>query len=131
MKPTIYSVVTVLALAAWSPAARAEEPWPLFNGCSWSFPSLCDLWQQRACWAPEDYRPKGLPCPPPRVGGCLDDYDGKPLPCVPCNLRGCVDDYCPKQCPILLRGNCEPWYTGGPQANGPSCVGPSGRSGIK
>ena len=131
MKRIICSVIAGLALAAWSPAARTEEPWPLFNGCSWSFPSLCDLWRQRACWAPDDYRPKGLPCPPPRVGGCLDDYDGKPLPCVPCNLRGCVDDYRPKQCPILLRGNCEPWYTGGPQANGPSCVGPPCRSGIK
>ena len=127
MKPIIYPVIAGLALAVWSPAARTEEPWPLFNGCSWSFPSLCKLWRQRKCWAPDDYCAKSLPCPPRCVGGCCDDYDCKSLPCVPCNPRGCVDDYCPKQCPILLRGNCEPWYTGGPQANGPSCIGPSGR----
>jgi hypothetical protein len=127
MKPITYSVIAVVALAAWSPTARTQETWPLFNGCSWSFPSHCNLWRQRKCWAPDDYCSKRLPCPPPCVGGCIDDYHGKPLPCVPCNRRGCVDDYCPKQCPILLRGNCEPWYTVGPQANGPSCVGPSGR----
>jgi len=127
MKPIIYPVIAGLVLAAWSPAARTEETWPLFDGCRWSFPSLCNLWQQRRCWAPDDYCLKRLPGPPPRVGGCIDDYHGKPLPCVPCNQRGCVDDYCPKQCPILLRGNCEPCCTDGPQAHGPSCVGPCGR----
>jgi hypothetical protein len=127
MKAITYSVIAGLALMAWSSTGQAQEAWPLFNGCNWSFPSLCNLWRQRKCWAPDDYCAKCLPCPPPRVGGCGDDYDCKPLPCVPCNLCGCVDDYCPKQCPILLRGNCEPCYTCGPQAHGPSCVGPSGR----
>jgi hypothetical protein len=131
MKPIIYLVIAGLALAAWPPAVRTQEMWPLFDGCRWSVPSLCNLWRQRECWALDDYCAKRLPCTTPRVGGCIDDYHGKPLPCVPCNVRGCVDDYCPKQCPILLRGNCEPWYTGGPQANGPSCVGPSSRHEIK
>ena len=127
MKPVVYSVVAGLALAAWPSAARTQETWPLFDGCRWSFPGLCNMWRQRRCWAPDDYCPKRLPCPPPRVGGCCDDYHGKPVPCVPCNPRGCVDDYCPKQCPILLRGNCELCCTVRPQANGRGCVGPSGR----
>jgi hypothetical protein len=131
MKPIIFSVIASLALVAWSPTARAQETWPLFNGCSWSFPSLCNMWRERKRWAPDDYCDKRSPCPPPRVGGCIDDYKCKSLPCVPCNLRGCVDDYCPKQCPILLRGNSEPCCTAGPQAYGPSCVGPSDRQGTK
>jgi hypothetical protein len=127
MKPIMYSVIAALALAACPPAARTQETLTLFDGCRWSFPSLCNLWRQRGCWAPDDYCSKRLPCPPPRVGGCIEHYDAKPLPCVPCNPLGCVNDYRPKECPILLRGNCEPWYTAGPPANGPSCVGPAGR----
>jgi hypothetical protein len=127
MKPVLYLAIASLAImAAWSPAVRAEEAWPLFDGCHWSFPSLCDLWRQRCCWAPDDYCRKHLPCPPPCVGGCIDDYHGKCLPSVPCNLRGCVDDYCSKNCPILLPGNCDPCCTPGPKVNAPSCVGPSG-----
>jgi hypothetical protein len=127
MKPIIYSVIAGLALAAWPPVARTQEAWPLFDGCRWSFPSLRHLWRQRQCWAPDDYCPKRLACTPPCIGGCIDDYHAKALPCVPCNPRGCVDDYYPKPCPILLRGNCEPWYTSIPHVSGPSCVGPSGR----
>jgi hypothetical protein len=127
MKPIIFSVIASVVLAAWPSAARTEETWTLFNGCKWTFPSLCNMWRGRKCWEPDDYCSKRLPCAPPRVCGCIDDYNSKSLPCVPCNSRGCVDDYCPKQCPILLRGNFEPCCTGGSQVHGPTCVGPSGR----
>jgi hypothetical protein len=95
-------------------AARADEPRPLFDGCRWALPKLCDEWRQRACWCPDDYCRKTLPCVPPNVRGCGDDYCRKTLPVVPCNARGCTDDYCPKTCPLFLGSLCQPWYTCGP-----------------
>jgi len=118
MKRTGLIAAIVLTVLVGLPAARAENPQVLFDGCRWSFPRLDLLWQQRKCWCPDDYCRKPLPCPPPRVGGCgFEDYCAKPMPCVPANPKGCVDDYCPKNCPILLGPTCEPWYTCGPQQN--------------
>jgi hypothetical protein len=114
MKTIFRMTVLVVAMSAWLPAARAQEPQPLFDGCHWIYPRLCVLWQQRKCWCPDDYCPKPLPCVRPGPCGCVDDYCFKKLPWVPPNAKGCADDYCPKTCPILLGSNCEPWYTCGP-----------------
>jgi hypothetical protein len=117
MKSIVKTTLLVIALVVWLPSAGAQAPQLLFDGCRWSFPSLRDLWQQRKCWCPDDYCPKTSPCVPPNACGCVDDYCPKKLPCVSPNPKGCLDDYCPKICPILLGGNCEPWYTCGPQYN--------------
>jgi len=109
-----YTMVVVLAAIAWQGPGRAQDPHPLFDGCRWSFPSLCDQWRQRKCWCCDDYCPKKLPCIGPTAKGCVDDYCPKKLPCVPPNPKGCVDDYCRKTCPIVLPNQCEPWYTCGP-----------------
>jgi hypothetical protein len=100
----------VVVLAACAPAARADGPWPLYDGCRWSVPKLTDEWRKRRCWCPDDYCPKRLPCVPPNPVGCVDDYCRKPLPCVSPNAKGCADDYCPKACPLFLGPLCEPWY---------------------
>jgi hypothetical protein len=127
MKRIVYPAVVGLALAVLQPAARGEAPWPLFDGCRWSFPCVHDLWRQRQCWAADDYCPKKLPCAPPCVGGCVDDYCRKRPPCVSPAPLGCVDDYCPKHCPILLGGACEPAYGYGPPENCQKCAGLSRR----
>jgi hypothetical protein len=127
MKAIVQTALLALAIPIWLPTARAQAPQLLFDGCHWTYPKLGVLWQQRKCWCPDDYCPKAAPCVPPTAKGCVDDYCPKKPPCVPPKPRGCLDDYCPKTCPILLGSNCEPWYTCGPQPNGPSCVGPSGR----
>jgi hypothetical protein len=117
MKAIVKTTLLVLAILIWQPAARAQAPQVLFDGCQWSFPRLNVLWQQRKCWCPDNYCPKTAPCVPPRASGCVDDYCPKKLPCVPANPKGCLDDYCPKTCSILLGRNCEPWYTCGPPQN--------------
>jgi hypothetical protein len=124
MKAIVKTTLLALGLLIGLPAARAQAPQPLFDGCHWTYPSLVILWQQRKCWCPDDYCLKALPCVPPRACGCVDDYCYKNLPCVPANPRGCVDDYCRKTCPIPLGCNCEPWYTCGPPQNctKPGCV---------
>src|SRR4051794_10408790 len=117
MKRLIYLGTLLIAWSLHPTAAQAQPPSVLFDGCKWSFPSLCEMWGQRKCWCPDDYRAKTMPCVPPNPRGCVDDYCAKKLPCVPANPRGCVDDYCPRQCPLILRGNVEPWYTcGTPEA---------------
>ena len=117
MKPIVYAAVLIVAGTVGQSAARAESPWPLFDGCKWSFPSLHDLWQQRQCWCPNDYTSKPMPCVLPNEKGCVDDYCRKPMPCVSPNCPGCVDDYCPKTCPIGLGSNIFPWYQCGPPAD--------------
>jgi hypothetical protein len=109
MRPCVCVAVLLVACAA-----HAGEPRPLFDGCRWAFPQLCDEWRQRAGWCPDDYCRKPLPCVPPNSRGCVDDYCRKTLPVVPCNARGCTDDYCPKTCPLFLGSLCEPWYSCGP-----------------
>ena len=115
MKPITFSTILVLAWTLCQSPAQAQAPRPLFDGCRWSIPGLCDQWRQRQCWCPDDYCPKPLPCVGPNAKGCVDDYCPKALPCVPPNPKGCVDDYCPKTCPIWLGKLCEPWYRCGAQ----------------
>jgi hypothetical protein len=110
MRPWLCLVALLVVSAS---AARAEEPWVLFDGCHWAFPKPCGQGRPNCCWCPDDYCRKTLPCVPPNAKGCVDDYCRKSLPCVPPNARGCVDDYCPKTCPIFLGKLCEPWYTCG------------------
>jgi hypothetical protein len=113
-KPTITSTLLVLAWTMWQTPTQAQDPWLLFDGCRWFWPSLGMQWQQRQCWCPDDYCPKTLPCVPPTARGCVDDYCPKALPWVPPNARGCVDDYCPRPCPLWLGKWCESWYRCGP-----------------
>jgi hypothetical protein len=108
----------LVALLAALPAAHADERRLLFDGCRWHFPRLAEEWRQRACWCPDDYCRKKLPCTPCNAKGCVDDYCRKKLPCTPCNAKGCVDDYCPKGCAIFLWKPFEPWYRCG---RVPSC----------
>jgi hypothetical protein len=110
MRPYLCLVAFLVAGPSW---ARADGPWPLFDGCHWSMPSLSESWRQRRCWCPDDYCRKTLSCVPPNAKGCVDDYCRKALPCVPPNARGCVDDYCTKTCLLFLGKLCEPWYTCG------------------
>ena len=117
MRPCLCLVVLLVTCA---PRAHADDPRPLFDGCRWAFPKLCDEWRQRRCWCPDDYCPKKLPCVPPNARGCVDDYCPKTLPCVPPNPKGCVDDYCPRCCPLFLGSLCEPWYTCSPPRCRPS-----------
>ena len=98
MRPCLCVAVLLVTCA---PRAHADDPRPLFDGCRWAFPKLCDEWRQRCCWCPDDYCPKTLPCVPP-------------------NAKGCVDDYCPRNCPLFLGRLCEPWYSCGPPRCGPS-----------
>jgi hypothetical protein len=118
MKELVKTTLPALAILVWLPAVRAQSPQLLFDGCHWSYPRLCALWQARKCWCADDYCPKTLPCVPPNARGCIDDYCRKTLPCVAPNPKGCIDDYCRKTCPILLGTNCEPWYTCGPAQTG-------------
>jgi hypothetical protein len=106
-----------ILLAVCVSGARADEPWPLFNGCRWAWPNLCELWRQRRCWCPDDYAAKTLPAVELNAKGCVDDYCPKTLPAVAPNAKGCVDDYCPKTCPLLFGRLCEPWYICGPPTN--------------
>jgi hypothetical protein len=106
MRACLFLVAT---LAAGPSLARADGP-PLFDGCRWSFPKLCEEWRQRSCWCPDDYHGKCLPGVPSNPCGCVDDYCPKSLPCPPPIAKGCVDDYCPKKCPLFLGRLCEPWY---------------------
>jgi hypothetical protein len=122
MKPASRAAALVVAWALFLSFAGAEPPRPLFDGCRWWFPGLCEQWRQRRCWCPDDYCPKALPQVSPVPCGCTDDYCPKPLPCVPRVPCGCVDDYCPKGCPIALPRTCEPWYTCGPACKPPAPV---------
>jgi hypothetical protein len=117
MKSIVKTTLLFVAMVVSRPSARAQTPHLLFDGCQWSFPKLCDLWQQRKHWCPDDYCPKSSPCITPNASSCRDDYCPKKLPCVPPNPNGCLDDYRCKTCPILLRSNCEPWYACGPMQN--------------
>jgi hypothetical protein len=121
MKAIHKTALLAFALLIWVPAARAQAPQALFDGCRWTYPRLSFLWQERKCWCPDDYCPKALPCVRAAARGCVDDYCPKNLPCVLPNAKGCVDDYCPKTCPILLGSNREPWYTCGPPRNCATC----------
>ncbi|HLN31151.1 MAG TPA: hypothetical protein VK395_25645 [Gemmataceae bacterium] len=114
MRQIVYSMGVVFAAIVWQAPVLAQESCPLFDGCRWTFPSLCDQWRQRKCWCCDDYCPKTLPSIAPAAKGCVDDYCPKKLPCVPPNPKGCVDDYCRKTCPIVLPKQCDPWYTCGP-----------------
>jgi hypothetical protein len=121
MKPTISLLALVLTWNAASTTGRAEPPAPLFDGCKWSFPGLCQLWAGRKCWCPDDYARKTMPCVTPNAKGCVDDYSPKPFTCPVAVAPGCVDDYCRKTCPIHLGSNCEPWYICGPPDACSSC----------
>ena len=124
MKNIIYPVVFALAWTVGQGAVQADGPWQLFDGCSWSMPSLHALWKARKCWCPNDYCAKALPCPPPCVHGCCDDYCAKSLPCPPPWVKGCCDDYCPRCCPLWLGKLCEPWYRCGPPDRCEACCNP-------
>jgi hypothetical protein len=104
-------LMTLVVLPSFS---RAAEPWVLFDGARWSFPSLCAQWQERGAWCPNDYCPKALPATPPSPKGCVDDYKPKSLPTVPPCARGSIDDYCPRPCSLILERLCAPWYRCGP-----------------
>jgi hypothetical protein len=117
MQATVRATLVAIGVLICLPSVRAQAPQRLFDGCQWTYPSLCVLWKQRKCWCPDDYLAKPLPCVRPNPRGCTDDYCPKNLPCVPPNPKGCVDDYCRKACPLLLPSNCEPWYTCGPPQN--------------
>jgi hypothetical protein len=107
-------IACLVCVLVWPFVARADEPWPLFDGSHWSLPPLCRQWQQRRCWCADDYQPKCRPAPPPWVKGCVDDYCRKALPAPPPRVKGCVDDYCRKTCPLCLGRLGEPWYQCGP-----------------
>jgi hypothetical protein len=96
-------------------AARAEPPKPVYDGCKWFKPKLCEEWRSRACWCPDDYCAKCLPKVPPNPKGCCDDYCPKTPPCVPPNPKGCCDDYTPRCCPLWIGPLVLPWYTCGPK----------------
>jgi hypothetical protein len=51
MRP--YICLAVL-LATFASRASADEPRPIFDGCRWHFPHLCDEWRWRRCWCPDD-----------------------------------------------------------------------------
>lgn len=99
----------------------AADVWlfPMFDGCRWRFPNLCEEWRHRCCCC-DDYIPKCQPAVPPNPKGCIDDYCRKCCPKVPPVPKGCCDDYRPRCCPLYLWKPCEPWYTCGP----PEVCGP-------
>jgi hypothetical protein len=112
---TVFLAAAVVGCTVCLGSARAADPWPLFDGCKWSFPSLTAQWQARqCCYCPDDYCKKTLPCVQCPEKGCVDDYCKKTLPCVQCPEKGCVDDYCKKTCPLFLWDTCTPGYTCGP-----------------
>jgi hypothetical protein len=138
MRGLLVFACLVIGLGTGGTAGGWEEP-PGANGrgVGWITPCGYRWWPWSTCHPPcpcclDDYCPKKLPpCPPRTASHAPDDYCPNALPHVTGVKCGWVDDYCPKPCCIWLPPCPPPWYTCGPQANDPRCVGPSGRQGNK